>query len=72
MYLHTKSVGVPARDHAMEAKPLGPGLSADEAAKVHTLEIWASSISDPGPDRCEFRCFDNLGKLIHKVSVDGY
>jgi len=72
MYLHTQSEGTPARDHATEKRPIGPGLTPEQALRVHRLEIWATSMNDPGPDRCEFRCFDSMGKLIHSVSVGGY
>lgn len=72
MYLHFTAHGVSARDHAAEPKPTGPGLKPEEALKVVKLEIWATTVDEPGPDRCEFRCFDSIGKLIHTVTVDGY
>lgn len=41
----------------------------ENTAKV---EIWGSSIKDPGDDYCEIRFFDQSGNLIETTTVPGY
>ena len=71
MYLHeTVTEGV--HERAMMRPPFGPGLQQTEVADVVKMEVWASSIGDPGDDHCEIRLYDANGKVTRKKRVEGY
>jgi hypothetical protein len=71
--LHVHATPEGARTAATMRQPMGPGIDEpDILDHIVRLETWASSFKDPGPDWCEFRCYNNQGELFHTVRVDGY
>ena len=56
---------------AKSKPPFGPGFAAvpEEAVK---MEVWGSSLKDPGPEYCEFRLLDKDGNVLDKKRVAGY
>ena len=54
-------------------RPMGAGVDEpDVLDQVRRVEVWGSSFQDPGPDWCEYRCFNEENQLFHVVKVDGY
>jgi hypothetical protein len=68
-YLHETKTGADARETAARLPPFGPGI---ERADIHRLEVWASDFKEPGDDYCEFRAFDEGGRLLATRRVGGY
>lgn len=71
-YLMEVQTGEAARQLVRRARPLGPGFPEETALKAEKVEVHASTFTDPGPDWCEFRLFDQSGQLLEKRRVDGY
>jgi len=72
MYLSATMQGDDARTLAARPRPLGPGMDTDTVARTATLEVWCSSIDDPGEDFCLFRAFDVEARLVAASRVSGY
>jgi len=72
MNLHAKFTGVRARKQAAATPPLGPCFSEEIVERIEILEVHGTSISDAGPDYCEFRAFDARGNLVGTKRVQGY
>ena len=64
--------GDAARLKAEEKPPLGAGFPQELLPDIEVLEVWGSSIKDPGPDWCEFKAFDRSGTMIKTIRVSGY
>jgi len=72
MKLHAKFTGGRARKQAAATPPFGPCFSEEIVEKIETLEVHGSSISDAGPDYCEFLAFDAKGEQIGTKRIGGY
>jgi hypothetical protein len=70
MYLYAKHTGDAARKVASSEAPFGMGLP--HFSEVETVEVWATSMTDPGEDGVEFRAFDKAGKQTSVKSFKGY
>jgi len=70
MYLHSKHTGEAARKVAADSQPFGMGLAQFD--EVETVEVWVTSVKDPGEDRTEFRAFNKAEKPVAVRSVAGY
>ena len=70
MYLHSKHAGEAARRVAAGDVPFGMGLAQFD--EVETVEVWVTSLNDPGEDRTEFRAFNKAGEKVADRSVSGY
>jgi hypothetical protein len=68
-YLYETKTGDDARKAAATKPPFGPGIDRPD---IHRFEVWASGIKEPGADYCEFRVFDEGGKLLDTRRVKGY
>ena len=72
MHVIEKLEGDMARRTARQAAPFGAGFPVEIVEKTELLEIHGSSITDPGPDFCEFKAFDAEGMKIGERRVAGY
>lgn len=70
MYLHSKHTGPAARRVAAEDPPFGVGMVRFD--EVETVEVWVTSLDEPGEDRTEFRAFNKAGEKVAHRSVNGY
>ena len=57
---------------AEEKPPLGPGFSAETVQHLDKLEVWGSSLKDPGEDWTEFRAINDAGRMIASKREAGY
>lgn len=69
MHKYAEYTGRRARTEAGRERPFGVAVHDQ---RIERLEIWATSFNDPGPEYCEFRCFDGDGNLIGTYRIDGY
>ena len=58
-------------DTATRDPPFGPGYPAGIVDAAERIEVWATNITDPGNDFCEFRLFNRAGKQIANKRVSG-
>ena len=56
---------------ATAAPPFGPGFSTDIVAQADTLEMWGSSLTDPGDDFVEYRLLKE-GQVVQAKRFAGY
>jgi hypothetical protein len=70
-YIDQTWTGENAKEHARDTSFMGANLP-NVAEQVDRLELHCSNFSDPGADWCEFRAFDNIGKLIATRRMPGY
>jgi hypothetical protein len=52
--------------------PFGPRFDDELVNRAEKMEIWATSIKDPGDDYCLFRLIDPRGKTIAEKRINGY
>ena len=71
MYKVEESFGKQAKKNAADW-PFGMGLSKDMAEKVEKLEVWGTSLTDPGPDYTDMIAFDADGNKLAHVRQEGY
>lgn len=53
-------------------RPSGAEIPPEIAVKAAKAELWGSSFSDPGPDYCEVRLFDEQGAQFKTARIEGY
>lgn len=71
MYLYATYDGPEA--HEFVSKPLPSGDKWREASgQVQKVEVWASSMDDPGTDYYELVAFGANGQEISRKRVQGY
>jgi len=71
-YLIATHSGGAAREAAEEKPPFGPGFSAEIVQHLEKLEVWGSSLNDPGEDWTEFQAINGAGKMIACKREAGY
>jgi hypothetical protein len=72
MYLSDTFKGDSLAVKATERPPFGPGFTDDQVTGAETMEVHCSNVSDPGPDRMEFRLLDKDGNVLATKSLAGY
>lgn len=70
--IQTHATPEAAQEVAKTREPFGPGFPNTVVEKIAKLEVWGSSLKDPGGDYCEFRAFDADGKTIDSRRLGGY
>ena len=71
MYLFATSTLPNLKVEARTKPPFGLGFDAETVERATRMESWATQITDPGPDRMEFRLFKG-DDLIDVKTVNGY
>lgn len=72
MYLISSTTASDLKAAAMRNPPFGPGFSEEESARGARLDVWGTSLNDPGSDYCVFALWDAEGKQIASRRVEGY
>ncbi len=72
MFLYEVVTGKHLTKRASDEPPLGPAFPVGQVEKAYSMEIWATSFTDEGPDANEFILKDKEGKLVASVKVEGY
>lgn len=62
---------VTEKSEMTKAPPFGPGVSPELAAQADRMEVWATKLSDPGPDHCRFLLKSADGEILKDVRIDG-
>jgi len=71
-YVMEKLTGARMVEVATDKPPFGPGFSPEEVEEASSMEIIGSTVSDPGPDWCEFVLLDKDGSRVGCTRVPGY
>lgn len=72
MYVKQTLKGQKARNFALDPRPMGLGLSAEDAARIDQIMHICSSFTDEGEDWNRFDCYDANGKQIFEIKERGY
>lgn len=72
MYRGDTKTGEAAKKFAAGGYPFGPGWSEEIVDRIHTVEVWHSSFTDPGEDFNLFKGFDADGNLVTEKKIGGY
>jgi hypothetical protein len=71
MHFITKYVGSPMAARALDKPPFGPGFRLVPAGAA-SMEVWGTSINDPGRDYTEFRLLADDGRVLNTRIIEGY
>jgi len=55
-----------------QPKPFGFGFAVADADLADKMEVWGTSINDPGPDYTEGRLLAANGAVLKTSRIDGY
>ncbi len=72
MKLESQFEGARARRQASASPPFGPGFHPGIVGQIERLEIHITEFRDPAVSYCEFRAFDETGRLIGTQRIEGY
>ena len=71
MYLYATYEGPEAHEFLSKPLPSGDRWS-DVGRQVQKVEVWASSMDDPGPDHYKLLAFDADGREIGRRALQAY
>lgn len=71
MYLYRTYEGEQAREFVHEPLPAG-GEWPEVQQRVHTVQVWASNVDDPGADHYVLVAYDAAGHEIGRKQVHTY
>lgn len=72
VYEYARYTGQRAQEVAQAPIPMGMGLSPEKARRVETLVVWATDVSEPGPDYTELVAYDETGEEVGRKRLEGY